>query len=278
MNLKLAFSSESWMLILVSLAIILLITSCYSKNKGPFSEEIEEGVYLKRKFKAKKGILNYRIYYPQGFDETKKYPVLLFLHGAGERGDDNEAQLTHGGELIQKGMDEHQGIAIFPQCPENNYWIDLLDVEDRPDGVRDFEPDVKNPPSVALTKVIELLEKFTDQSYVDKSRIYVTGLSMGGMGTFDLCWRMPDMFAAAAAVCGAGSPIKAHKFVNLPIRIFHGDEDGVVSVDESLEMIAELEALGGSPESFIYPGVNHNSWDNAFAEPDYLSWFFKHSK
>ncbi len=282
MNLKIAFISESWVLLIIGLVLLLLIISCKSKNKTEVTKaslgKIETGIYLKRTFSAEKGNLNYRILYPKGFDRTKKYPLLLFLHGAGERGDDNEAQLTHGGELIKKGMNVHQSIAIFPQCPEENYWIDLLETEDRPDGIRDFEPDTKNPPSEAMAKVIELMKIFTERNYVDKSRIYVAGLSMGGMGTFDLCWRMPDMFAAAIAVCGAGAPVKAFKFSKLPIRIFHGEDDEIVSVEESLEMIAALEELGGNPEAFIYSDVNHNSWDNAFAESDFLSWLYKHEK
>lgn len=279
--MKIGFVHEGLLLILICFVVLLIITSCTSKSNRynlPSISEIKTGVYLKEVFKTKNGDLNYRVFYPEGFDAEKKYPVLLFLHGAGERGDDNEAQLTHGGELIKKGMNLHHSIAIFPQCPEDKYWIDLLDVGDRADGIRDFEPDVKNPPSEAMSKVITLMKKFTEQSYVDKSRVYVAGLSMGGMGTFDLCWRMPNMFAAAMAVCGAGSPVKAFKFSQLPIRIFHGDMDEIVSVEESLEMIAVLEELGGSPEAFIYPGVNHNSWDNAFAEPDFLSWLYKHKK
>jgi len=282
MSLKITFLSEVLALIVICFMIALVISSCKSKNKvgeiKTLSSNLKTGVYLEEIFKTNNGDLPYRILYPEGFDQTEKYPLLLFLHGAGERGDDNKSQLTHGGELIKKGMNIHQSIAIFPQCPKDNYWIELLKTEDRPDGVRDFEPDVNNPPSEAMSKVIDLLTAYMETSYVDKSRIYVAGLSMGGMGTFDLCWRMPDVFAAANAVCGAGSPVKAFKFVNMPIRIFHGEDDEVVSVDESLEMIAALEELGGNPEAFIYPEVNHNSWDNAFAEPDFLSWLYKHKK
>ena len=101
---------------------------------------------------------------------------------------------------------------------------------------------------------------------------------MGGMGIFDLCWRMQDLFAAASMICGAGAIKKASVFSDLPIRIFHGDEDKIVSVEKSLEMIEALKEAGGNPEVFIYPDVYHNSWDNAFEEPDFLSWFFKHQK
>lgn len=240
--------------------------------------QMKTGEYLAKKFKARKGELNYRILYPNGFDENKKYPILLFLHGSGERGDDNEAQLKHGGEMIRKGMETHNGIVIFPQCPQEDFWIRILEVENGPDGTRSFVPDVESPPSDAMQMVIELMEDMKQKSYVEKSRIYVGGLSMGGMGTFDLCWRKPDLFAAAVPICGAGAPAKADQFVNLPMRVYHGADDQAVPVEESLKMIDALKRLGGNPESFIYPGVNHNSWDNAFAEPDFLEWIFKQQK
>ena len=119
-----------------------------------------------------------------------------------------------------------------------------------------------------------MIEEFKTKDFVDKDRLYIAGLSMGGMGTFDLLWRMPNTFAAASVICGAGSTEKAKEFAHTPIRIFHGEEDVVVSVDESKEMIAALKEAGGNPEVFFYPEVNHNSWDNAFAEEDFLTWMF----
>lgn len=271
MFLKLTFISQYWLWVIVVFAALLLIFIWFwGKDRT--------GVYLKKTFKAQRGTLKYRIIYPDGFDKSEKYPLLLFLHGAGERGYDNAAQLKHGGTLIKDGMNKFRSIAILPQCPKENYWMGLLNTKNRPDEARDFAPDENNPPSLALSKVIDLLETMIEQTYIDKSRIYVAGLSMGGMGVFDLCWRMPNLFAAAIAVCGTGSPLKAYRFAKLPIRIYHGDEDDVVSVDESLEMIAALEDLGGSPEAFIYPGVKHDSWENAFAEPDFLSWLYEQKR
>ena len=276
------FGSDFFIIASIVVMLLILITIFRSKIRAVglslFSNKVRTGVYLKKTFRTKSGKLKYRILYPNGFDNTKKYPLLLFLHGAGERGNNNKSQLAHGGELIKNGMNIHQSIAIFPQCPDANYWIELLDFRIRPNGIRDFEPDYRNPPSKALGKVIALLKKYTENSFLDKSRIYVAGLSMGGMGTFDLCWRMPEMFAAAIAVCGTGPPLKARKFASMPIRIYHGDSDEIVYVEESIDMAEALLAAGGDPEVFIYPDVGHNSWDNAFAEPDFLSWLYEQKK
>jgi len=282
MSFKISLESVGWLVVISLLFFSLMFFSCKSskKTKGDqFTlDHIETGVYQKRNYLSKGGRLKYNIIYPTDFDSEKKYPLLLFLHGAGERGDDNEAQLIHGGELIKKGVDAYQFIAVLPQCPKGEDWINVLETENREDDVRDFEPDINAPASYALAMVIDFMESFTQERYINKDKVYVAGLSMGGMGTYDLCWRMPEMFAAANVICGAGSVEKAPVFSNLPIRIFHGNEDNVVSVEQSLEMIEALRKAGGDPEVFIYPEVNHGSWVNAFKEPDFLSWFFDHQK
>lgn len=283
MSLKVSLIGNGWILFALSMLIVLILVSCnkYYIKKGQIispSSEILYGEYVKQSYRIGSSLLNFNIIYPENFDEGKKYPVLFFLHGAGERGNDNESQLTHGGDLIKAGANKHGVIAILPQCPTDEYWIEVLNTKDRPDGVRNFDPDVKHRPAPPLLRVMGLIKTFLDYEFVDKSRIYIAGLSMGGMGTFDLCWRMPDTFAAASAVCGAGSPKKASDFSELPMRIYHGEEDRIVSVDESIEMIDALKAAGGNPEVFLYPDVYHNSWDNAFAEPDFLTWMFKHRK
>lgn len=254
-----------------------------SSEKDKLKEVKERiGTYAKKTFDYEsaslgKQTLNYNYLLPDGFKKDGKYPLLVFLHGAGERGNDNSAQLKHGGELIKAAANKYQFIALFPQCPQEDYWIKTLEVENRKDGIRNFEPDTENP-SNALSMVMHLLEAELDKVYVDPARVYVAGLSMGGMGTFDLCWRMPTTFAAAVAICGAGSVEKAKDFAELPIRIYHGEEDAVVSVDESLEMAEALEKAGGTPELIIYPGVNHDSWENAFLEPDFITWLLEHKR
>jgi predicted peptidase len=195
------------------------------------------------------------------------------MHGAGERGNDNEAQLVHGSDLIAKGMNKYNAISIFPQCPKEDYWVKFKPDSDT-NGSRSFDVDVENGPTEALDKVIGLVNKMKKIDYVDKRKVYVIGLSMGGMATFDLLWRMPNTFAAAMPICGAGAPEKVSYMKDVPIRIFHGEEDGVVPVQKSRQMQEAIETAGGKPEAFYYPGVNHDSWTNAFKEKDFLSWMF----
>ncbi len=258
------------------LGSVFFMTSCKEKTKEKEvvkKETVETGKYLKEVFKSTNGDLNYRIFYPEGFDAAKKYPVLLFMHGAGERGEDNEAQLVHGSELVATGMSKYNAIAIFPQCPTEDYWVNFIEKE-RPGAAREFNVDVSGAPSDALARVIELVTEVKGRSYVDTQRLYVGGLSMGGMATFDLLWRMPNTFAAAIPICGSGSPEKATVMKDTPIRIYHGEVDGVVPVEYSRNMESAIKDAGGNVEAKYYPEVNHDSWTNAFAEPDFLEWMF----
>ena len=276
--MKISFLSSAWFIGAFLLLTSVLILACRAKGQKDtnlfYSPSFEKGVYLKMSFHNTSDRLAYRILFPEHFDPAKKHPVLLFLHGAGERGNDNTAQLIHGGDLIKHKMNQLGGIAIFPQCPEDDYWIEIRETDNKANGIRNFEPNTEKV-SKSLGHVIQLVEKFSTQDFVYPNRIYVAGLSMGGMGTFDLCWRMPNTFAAASAICGAGSTEKAKEFSQLPLRIYHGEDDVVVSVEESKEMIRALRSSGGNPEVFLYPGVNHNSWDNAFSEPDFIEWMFE---
>lgn len=222
--------------------------------------------------------LPYRIYFPRGFDKNRSYPLLLFMHGAGERGDDNQSQLIHGGDLISKKMDKLAGIAILPQCPADDYWVTLESSNSDEEGIRDFVVDVSGGGSKALRAVQSLLQKYLEGGYVDQDRVYVSGLSMGGMATFDLLWRMPDTFAAASPICGAGHEDRAAVMAHIPMRIYHGADDDVVHVRESLTMYDALVEAGGKVNKYIYPQVGHDSWTNAFTEPDFVEWMFAQSR
>ena len=237
-------------------------------------KQSDKGIYQKKIYKTENGDLNYRVFYPENFDPSRKYPLLLFLHGAGERGSDNEAQLIHGSELIGNGMNKYNAIAVFPQCPTEDYWVKLKEDNVDANSDRNFNVDTGNGPTEALDKVISLVNEMMEKEYIDLTKIYAVGLSMGGMATFDLLWRMPNTFAAAMPICGAGDPAKASYMKSIPMRIFHGEDDGVVPVQKSIEMEQAIIDAGGKPETFYYPNVNHDSWTNAFAEKDFLSWLF----
>jgi predicted peptidase len=237
-------------------------------------------VFEKKEFAYADGkILPYRILYPENYDKTKKYPLVLFLHGAGERGSDNEKQLTWGARLFLKDENRKNfpAIVIFPQCPQESFWPTAkVDGNSQPVKI-DFDyTAAANWPLIAAN---ELTRKISNEEAVDKSRIYVTGLSMGGMGTFESVFRYPELYAAAMPICGGGDVAHYDKRVaKIPFWIFHGDADAVVDVKLSRDMVARLKALKADVKYTEYPGVNHNSWEKAFAEPDYLSWMFSHKK
>lgn len=236
--------------------------------------------FEKRTYTSATGqILPYRILYPESYNKEKKYPVILFLHGAGERGNDNEKQLTHGAKLFlsEENRTNYQAIVIFPQCAAESYWSSVI--IDRTKSPYAFDFDYTRAETEPLKNAIALVKKIVVEESVDKKRIYITGLSMGGMGTFEAVFRYPKIFAAAAPICGGGDTTQYDKRVRkIPFSIYHGDSDVVVGVNESRQMVEKLKSLKAKVVYKEYPGVNHNSWDNAFAEPDYLSWIFSHKK
>lgn len=220
-------------------------------------------------------VLPYRILLPENYDKTKKYPLVLFLHGAGERGNDNESQLTHGAKLFIDSANRkaYPAIVIFPQCPTEGYWSSVE--VNRNTSPFTLKFDYTRPITPALQAAIELVQKMIVHEGVDKSRIYITGLSMGGMGTFEAAYRFPELFAAAVPICG-GADVRAYdkRVSKIPFRVFHGAKDAVVDVKHSQVVVQKLKTLDTHVEYIEYPEVNHDSWDNAFAEPDFLSWIF----
>ena len=231
-------------------------------------------LYDKAIFVYENDTLNYRILKPLNYDPNKQYPVHLVLHGAGERGHDNRAQLTHGGTLFLKKetRETYPSWVIFPQCSENDRWPSLL--ADRWDET--FKNNISNP-NKSLGLVIRFMDQFIEKKQVDKQKIYVSGLSMGGMGTFELLYRRPNMFAAATPICGNGIAQLAKLYASkIPVWIFHGSDDSVVNPTHSLKMAKAIIEAGGSPKLTLYENVGHNSWNNAFSETDFLKWI--HSK
>ena len=257
----------------VSLLLILLFIGYTSATV----EAQEFNDFKKEQLIQGKDTLNYRMLFPKDFSEDKKFPVVLFLHGAGERGNNNEAQLTHGGKLFVEKREEFQAIVIFPQAPKEDYWAR---VEVKRDTIP-YQFNFKNTaePTTALSMVMKLMDSLHKKQYVDQSRIYIGGLSMGGMGTYEMLYRKPEMFAAAFAICGGADPEIVKNYPeNLNIWIFHGEKDDVVLPKYSKIMAREINSLGGNAKLSLYPEANHNSWDAAFAEPHLLPWLFSHKK
>ncbi|MBY0436207.1 MAG: prolyl oligopeptidase family serine peptidase [Cyclobacteriaceae bacterium] len=224
--------------------------------------------------------LPYRLLLPDGFYKSKKkFPLIVFLHGAGERGNDNEKQLMHGSTLfIDKGnRKKYPAVVIFPQCAENDYWSSVAIDRSKAPLALDF--DYGRPATGPMMATMGLVKKLLSEGRVDPKRVYILGLSMGGMGTFEAVYRYPELFAAALPVCGGGDVAKYDQRVaGIPFWIFHGEVDAVVDVRYSRQMVEKLKQLGANVTYSEYPGVNHNSWDNAFKEPDFLKWMFSKKK
>ena len=235
--------------------------------------------YLRKEFELAGNILPYRILYPDNYDKTKKYPLILLLHGGGERGNDNEEQLMHGAKLFLKDENRkaYSAIILVPQCPDESYWAAAkIDRSTQPFKI---SFDYNAQPQWPLVAANELVKKIASEEAVDKSRIYITGLSMGAMGTFESVYRYPDLYAAALPICGGGDTKLYDKRVKKTVFwIFHGADDAVVDVRLSREMLAKLKSLKVKNKYSEYPGVNHNSWENAFADPTFLSWMFAHKR
>jgi predicted peptidase len=216
--------------------------------------------------------LPYRLLRPKDYDPSKKYPLVIFLHGAGERGTDNEKQLVHGMNdfASDEVMSTYPAFVMAPQCPEGEYWggIDRLAKNPTP-------PDQLAP---ALAATLKAAEQLRQEFPLDNQRIYITGLSMGGYGSFSALTHRPELFAAAIIICGGGEPASAAKFKHVPVWAFHGAEDKVVPAERSREMIAALKDAGANPKYTEYPGVAHNSWAQTYANPEIYAWLFAQKK
>lgn len=239
----------------------------------------QETLYKAENFIKNQDTLRYRIMLPENFDTTKQYPIILFLHGAGERGKDNNKQLTHGSKLFADKMNRgaFPAIVIFPQCPQDDYWANVA--VDRSTKPLTLSFPTEAPPTKALSLTMLLMEDFLSKPYANKQKVYVGGLSMGGMGTFEILHRKPDMFAAAISICGGGNPDGVKAYANkTELWVFHGAKDDVVDPQLSIQMVSAYLKAGGKPNFTLYANDNHNSWDAAFAEPQLLTWLFSKSK
>jgi len=223
--------------------------------------------------------LMYRLLKPAHSKKSKKYPLVIFLHGAGERGDDNLEQLTHGAALFEDKRNRRKfpAYVLFPQCPAEAYWATRnAKIENKSFK---FGFDYSLSPGLPLQQVFDLIELYKILPSVDSNRIYIMGLSMGGMGTLEAISRHPELFAAAIPICGGGDLSYVKNFASVvPVWIFHGAKDDVVSPEYSRNMVRQIVSEGGSPRYTEYPEANHNSWDAAFRTPDLLNWLFNQKK
>jgi predicted peptidase len=249
--------------------LLFSVVGCAEQNHMP------QTGFLNRAVTLNNTTYRYQVYVPADFSPKKKWPVILFLHGAGERGDDGIVQTQVGlGAAIRRSAERFPCIVVLPQCRDHQVWFGEME-----------------------TLALQTLEQSIKEFNGDLQQIYLTGLSMGGYGTFYLASRHPQKFAAVAPICGGVVPpptfpfppdAAAHipaeqpyatiakKIGSTPVWIFHGDADNVIPVTESRQMAEALRALGRNVKYTEYAGVAHNSWDKAYAQPDFMPWLFSH--
>lgn len=257
--------------------IFLIAITCFfvpNLTKAQAPAAYDRGMYI-----AKGDTMPYRILFPENFDPEKKYPLIIMLHGSGERGNDNEAQLKNASALFTKTSfrQKYPAIVVFPQCPANSFWSDVAFSHDSTGNKFVFPTNA--PPTKAMHAVMGLIGQMLEKPYVNQHQVYVGGLSMGGMGTFEIIGREPKIFAAAFAMCGGDNTLNAEKYAKkVPVWIFHGEKDNIVSPDHSMSIYEAIKAAGGDPKLTIIPNVGHQCWDIAMADPDLMVWLFSHKK
>ena len=231
------------------LAGLLLLVGMGSLGVGMAKDSLQQSGRLETSVPVQ---LDYLIALPKDYDKEEKWPLLLFLHGKGERGDDLNLVKVHGPpKLIDEGM-EFPFVVVSPQCPEDQWWQPV--------------------------ELIALLDEIVAKYNVDEDRIYVTGLSMGGYGTWSLAHHAPRRFAAIAPICGPVIPNWAKDIPHVPVWVFHGAKDETVPVEWSEEIVEKLEEEMGDVRLTIYPDAGHDSWTESYANPKLYEWLLSHRR
>jgi len=227
-----------------------------------------EDILVAKVYKDSQGrSMPYRLYVPETYDKQKKYPLVLYLHGGGGRGDDNRKQIEGGnGYLVdllvsRSTQAKYPSIVVVPQSPGEG-WVGFDSIT----------------PTSYLNLVLDLIKDLDSSYSIDTDRRYVLGQSMGGFGTFAILTMQPNMFAAAVPLCGGGDESKAAQIAHVPLWAFHGELDQAVSVSRSRNMIAALTKAGGKPKYTEYKGEGHAIWTTVVKEPELLPWMFSQKR
>jgi predicted peptidase len=238
---------------LTTMMLVMLVLAPLARAASP---EASTG-FLFKTFKQGEASYNYTVYVPRNYDSSKKYPLIMFLHGAGECGTDGTKQVAQGiGTAILWNAEKWPFIVVMPQKPV------LRDPWEKYDDV-----------------VMGMLDRAKKDYNVDTTRLYLTGLSQGGHGTWAIGTKHPSLWAAIAPICGYGNPEDyASALKDMPIWCFHGEADKSVSVEQSRAIVEAIKTAGGSPKLTTYPGVEHNSWDKAYREEKLYDWFLEHKR
>ncbi len=245
---------------LLCLVIVgLFLTGYVQMGKSEMaSEKVVPGVQQEQAFAktiTKDLSIKYLLYLPKGYGEKeRKWPLMMFLHGAGERGSNLNKVKVHGPPKIVEAGKDLPFIIVSPQCPKDDWWTE-----------RDDE-------------LIHLLDDIQKRYDVDAERVYLTGLSMGGYGTWTLGSTYPERFAAIVPICGGGKRFFGWRLKDVPVWAFHGGKDSVVPLRESAEMVQAVNRGGGDAKLTVYPDANHDSWTKTYDNPELYKWLLKHRK
>jgi len=235
--------------------VVILLCGCVEEKKVVVGEPGLRAMSFDKSIK-KDISLKYWLYLPADYGKAgKKWPLMMFLHGAGERGDDLNQVLAHGPARFAHEGKDFPFIIISPQCPEGDWWSNKVD------------------------GLVVLCDYVADTYSVDKNKVYITGLSMGGYGTWEMIGRHPNKFAAAAPICGGGNTALAkHYMKEIPIWVFHGGKDNVVPLNKSEEMVEAIKRAGNKNIKFtVYPEAGHDSWTETYNNPELYEWFLEQS-
>jgi predicted peptidase len=249
--------------------LLAVLLACWTTAMNEHAAADEKAAVLEiRVFKSGDESLPYRLLKPASYDAAKKYPLVLFLHGAGERGTDNQKQLVHGiaDFTTAEAMRDRPCFLVVPQCPSDKRWVEV----DWSSASHKMPEKASDP----LRLTMALLDSLEKEFSIDARRVYVTGLSMGGFGAWDAIQRYPKRFAAAIPICGGGDVEAADKLVGVNIWAFHGALDNAVKVSRSRDMIAAIKKAGGSPKYTEYPAAGHDSWTATYRDPKVHAWLF----
>jgi predicted peptidase len=219
------------------------------------SKEQVPGTQLGYSFESK-GRLPYLLFLPEGYgkEPDRKWPLILSLHGAGERGDDLDVLRDYGPAKEAEKNPEFPFICVSPQCPDNELWLGLLE------------------------ELKSLLDQVVSTYSVDQDRVYLTGFSLGGFGAWAMAKIYPDSFAAMAPICGGGTVDGIDKMKDIPVWAFHGEEDEAVPVEMSRIIVKALQEAGGQAKLTVYPGVGHDSWSQTYENPELYEWMLHHRR
>jgi predicted peptidase len=262
----------------IRFAIVLLAILTLVPRAAPAQQSPDENAaawrdrFVAATFTRDDQELKYRLLSPEKPDPDKRYPLVLFLHGAGERGDDNQGQLVHGMRDFAKRSESFPAYVVAPQCPSRASWCDVQWTGERHTMAAE--------PNATMKLTLALVDQLTKDLPVDPDRIYVTGLSMGGFGTYDAVARRPELFAAAAPICGGSDEseqVMKH-LAQVPFWIAHGAADNIVSVEWSRRAIEALKQAGSDPHYVELPDVGHDSWSATYGDDKFFEWMFAQKK